>query len=368
MEVKINREKLLEGVQKVQGIVEVKGALPILSYLLITTDNQGIHIQATDLEIGTKGFYEANIISEGHVALNARKLHDILRELPNEEVHFCKEENHWVTIKCGKSVFRLPGMPAEDFPPFPEFSKEPLIQFKGSELKEMIRKTVFAVSPDETRKGISGLLLEKDNNRITLVGTDGHRLACINRTSSSNSSKGTKIEFLLPKKALSELLKFIEKEESDYIFSAKDNHLAFIHNQQILVSRAIDGKFPDYQQVIPKDNKILVTINKENLLHALKRVALLADEQSKMVRFEIQKGHLTLVSDNTELGTAKEELVLEYDGDDVQIGLNARYVIEILSVIDEDEVVLNLKDKDNSCLITIKDNKDYLSLVMPMRL
>ena len=129
MEVKINREKLLEGVQKVQGIVEVKGALPILSYLLITTDNQGIHIQATDLEIGTKGFYEANIISEGHVALNARKLHDILRELPNEEVHFCKEENHWVTIKCGKSVFRLPGMPAEDFPPFPEFSKEPLIQF-----------------------------------------------------------------------------------------------------------------------------------------------------------------------------------------------------------------------------------------------
>ena len=366
MEVRVNREKLFEGVQKVQGIVEVKGAMPILSYLLIATDKDGIHIQATDLEIGTKGFYKANIIAEGQVALSARKLHDILRELPNEEIHFLKEENHWVTIKCGKAIFRLPGMPAEDFPPFPEFSQDSLIQFKGSELKEMIRKTLFAVSPDETRKGISGLLLEKEKDRITLVGTDGHRLACINRTSSSSSKE--KIEFLLPKKALSELLKFIEDDESDYIFSAKDNHLAFLHGRQILVSRAIDGKFPNYQQVIPKDNKLLVHVNKNNLLHALKRVALLADEQSKMVRFEIQKGNLTLISDNTELGTAKEEIALDYDGDEVQIGLNARYVLEILGVIDQDEIILNLKDKDHSCLITVKDDKDYLSLVMPMRL
>ena len=187
MEVRISRDKLLEGVQKVQGIVEVKGAMPILSYLLVAAEKDGIYIQATDLEIGAKGFYEANIIKEGWVALHARKLHDIIRELPSEEVHLLKEENHWVTIKCGNSVFRLPGMPAEDFPPFPKFSQESLIRFKGSELKEMIRKTAFAVSPDETRKSISGLLLEKENERITMVGTDGHRLACINRSSCMGS-------------------------------------------------------------------------------------------------------------------------------------------------------------------------------------
>ena len=366
MEVRIDRNKILEGVQKVQGIVEAKGAMPILSYLLITTDAEGIHIQATDLEIGTKGFYDANVITEGQVVLNARKLYDIVRELPSEEVHLVKQENHWVKIKCGKSVFQLPGMPAEDFPPFPEFSKESLIQFKGSELKEMIQKTVFAVSPDETRKSISGLLLERDKERITMVGTDGHRLACINRVASGSS--GEKMTFLLAKKALSELLKFIEDDTSDYIFSAKDNHLAFVHGRQVLVSRAIDGSFPNYQQVIPKDNHLKVPVNKDNLLRALKRVALLADEQSKMVRFEIQKGSLTLVSDNTELGTAKEELALEYNGEEMQIGLNARYVLGILGGIDQEEIILNLKDKDHSCLISLKGDKDYLSLVMPMRL
>lgn len=366
MEVRINREKLLEGVQKVQGIVEVKSAMPILSYFLLTAEKDGIYVQATDLEIGTRGFYEANVSTPGQVALNARKLHDILRELPNEEVHLARQENHWITLKCGKSVFRLPGMPAEDYPPFPDFSDEAILQFKGKELKEMIRKTFFSVSTDETRKGISGLLMEKDGGAVTLVGTDGHRLACIKRPSSQKSEG--KMDFLLPRKALTEILKFVEKDDDDYTFSARENHLAFIHGKQVLVSRAVDGKFPNYRQVIPKDNPIKVNINRELFLHALKRVALLADEQSKMVRFEIAKGNLTLVSDNTELGTAKEEITIDYNGEEVQIGLNARYVLDILGVVDQGEVVLNLKDKDHSCLITVDEDPEYLSLVMPMRL
>lgn len=368
MEIRINRENLLAGVQRVQGIVEVKGAMPILSYLLISTDKEGIYIQATDLEIGIKGYYTANVTAPGKVALNARKLHDIIRELPDhKEIHLVREENDWVTLKCEKSVFRLPGLPATDFPVLPDYSEESLMEFKGSFLKEMIRKSAFAVSPDETRKGISGLLLEMDNGHATMVGTDGHRLAFITRPL-LKSNLTEKTPFILPKKTLAELVKLMDEDDATCSFSVKKNHFAFIQNRQVIVSRAIDGKFPNYQQVIPTDNNIQVVVNKDNLLHALRRVALLADEQSKMVRFEIKTGNLTLISDSTELGAANEEIAAEYEGEEICIGLNAKYVLEILGVIDEEEIVLHLKDKDHSCLIKVKQDQNFLSLVMPMRL
>ena len=368
MELRINRENLFAGVQRVQGIVEVKGAMPILSYLLITTDNEGIFIQATDLEIGIKAYYLANVTTQGQVALNARKIYDIIRELPDgKEIHLIREENDWVTLKCEKSVFRLPGLPAADFPILPEYSEESVIEFQGAFLKEMIRKTAFAVSPDETRKGISGLLLEMDDGKATMVGTDGHRLAYITRPL-LKSSISEKTPFILPKKTLAELVKFTNDDDSTYYFSVKQNHFAFIHDKQVIVSRAIDGKFPSYQQVIPTDNNIKVVVNKDNLLHALRRVSLLADEQSKMVRFEIKKGNLALISDTTELGAANEELAIDYSGEEMSIGLNAKYVLETLGVIDEEEVVLSLKDKDHSCLIKVEKDKDFISLVMPMRL
>ncbi len=369
MEVRIGRDHFLSGVQKVQGIVEPKGAMPILSHLLLSTEKDGICIQATDLEIGTRGFYPANVASKGAVALNARKLFDIIRELPDQEIHLQKEDNDWVTIKCGKSKFRLPGLPAKDFPALPEYSEDAIMEFSSVLLREMVRKTFFAVSPDETRQALNGLLLEKENDRANLVGTDGHRLALINRPLLKAGSGGDDpTSFLLPKKALTELLKLMDAEDQTFQFSAKNNHLAFIQGRQVIVSRKIEGKFPNYRQVIPADNKLKVRANREDLIHALKRVALLADEKSKMVRFEIQKGLLTLISDNTELGAAREEMAVEYDGDEVVVGLNARYVLDVLSVVDDDEVTLNLKDQNHSCMITVDGDKDYLSIVMPMRL
>ena len=367
MEVRIDKDTFLNGVQKVQGIVETKGAMPILSHLLITTEKDRIGIQATDLEIGAKGYYAANVISSGEVTLNARKLFDILRELPSEEVHMIREDNHWVTLKCGKSKFRLPGMPAQDFPPFPDFSQDSLMQFSSKLLKEMIRKTFFALSPDETRQALNGLLLEKENGKVNMVGTDGHRLAVIQRKL-EKTAKGDKQSYLIPKKAVAELLKLIEDEGSSFSFSSKNNHLAFIHGDQVIVSRKIDGKFPNYQQVIPSDNKIQVQVNRDVLQHALKRVALLADEKSRMVRFDIQSGNITLAADTTELGAAREEVAVSYSGKEVSIGLNAKYVLDVLSVIDDEEIILNLKDQNSSCLITSTGDKEYQSIVMPMRL
>ena len=173
MEVRISRDVLLNGVHKVQGIVEPKGAMPILSHLHLSAEKDGICIRATDLEIGTLGSYPANVTTEGAVTLNARKLFDIIKELPNEEIYIKKEENNWITLKCGKSKFRLPGLPPEDYPPMPEYSNKVLIEFDGNILKEMIRKTFFSVSPDESRQALNGLLLETEGDSATLVGTDG---------------------------------------------------------------------------------------------------------------------------------------------------------------------------------------------------
>ncbi len=369
MEIKIGSDTFLKGVQKVQGVVESKGAMPILSHLLLSAGGDGITLMATDLEISIRGFYPAKVVKEGAVTLNARKLFDILKELPAQEVRMVKEENDWVTLTCGKSRFRLPGLPAADYPKLPEYSESSLLEFTGSELRDMIKKTVFAISPDETRQALNGLLLEMEKDKINLVGTDGHRLALIKRP--AGKSKGTETDpngYLLPKKVLSELMKSAGEDDASYKFSVKDNQLAFIQDQEVIISRKVDGKFPNYRQVIPGNNTLKVKVSKEDLSHALKRVALLADEKSKMVRFEIRSGNLTLISDNTELGAAREEIGVDYDGDEVTIGLNARYVLDVLAAVEGDHVILNLKDENHSCLITADSDADYLSIVMPMRL
>jgi len=369
MEVRISRDTFLDGVQKVQGIVETKGAMPILSHLLLRAEKEGITLEATDLEIGTRASYPANVVSEGSVALHARKLFDIIRELPDMEIHMVKEDNDWVTLKCGNSKFRLPGLPSADFPALPEYSSEGLMEFSCSQLREMIRKTFFAVSPDESRQALNGLLLENENGKVTLAATDGHRLACITRPLlKSTLPEDEKLSILLPKKAISELLKLMEDDDSSFSFSIQGNHLAFIQGTQVIVSRKIDGKFPNYRQVIPPDNNLKIKIDRDGLSHALRRVSLLADDKSKMVRFDIQKENLTLISDNSDFGTAREEFPITYEGEDVSIGLNAKYVLDVLSVTEEQEVILNLKDQNHSCMITVENDSDFLSIVMPMRI
>lgn len=367
MEVRISRETFLNGLQRVQGIVESKGAMPILSHLLLSTEKDAVQIRATDLEIGASGVYGANVIAEGAVSLSARKLFDIVRELPNLEVHLLKEENNWVTLKCGKSKFRLPGLPAEDFPSLPDYSEEGLLEFECKSLREMIRKTFFALSPDETRQALNGLLLESEGGKASMVGTDGHRLSMITRQI-AKAKGGEKQSFVIPKKALAELVKLMEDDDATLAFSSKNNHIAFMQGKQVIVSRKIDGKFPNYQQVIPSDNKLQVKVNRNEFQHALKRVALLADEKSKMVRFDIQKGTMTLISDTTDLGAATEEIAVDYAGGEVSIGLNAKYVLDVLNVIEDEEVILNLRDQNSSCLITVPSDNEFLSIVMPMRL
>ncbi len=374
MEFKIAREEFLKGLQKVQGIVDTKGAMPILSNILIKTQPSGIDIFATDLDIGIKGSYGAKIISKGSATVSGRKLHEIVRELPDEEIHLKSDkENNWINITCKKSTFKIACLPAEEYPAFPAYKEEKDLCIEIDLLKEMLRKTNFSISTDETRYTLNGVLLESEGKDISMVGTDGHRLACIKK--SNGFDKKDKVEIIIPKKAQAELLKILEAGDSDQgngkktiNISVEKNHAAFKVDKMILVTRLIDGRFPNYRQVIPEDNNNNVVIDSELFLHALRRVAILADEKSRMVKFGVQKNLMTLVSDNSELGEAREEIDVEYKGNDITIGLNAKYVMDILNVINVEKIVFKLKDADSSCLITPTDNENYRCIVMPMRI
>lgn len=374
MEFKITKDEFLKGLHKVQGIVDSKGAMPILSNILIKTGSDSIDVFATDLDVGIKGSYQAAIVSEGSATVNGRKLHEIVKELPNEEINLkSDQEKNWINITCKKSTFKIACLPPDEYPAFPAYKEENDLVIEIDFLKEMLRKTNFAISTDETRFTLNGILLESGDNAITMVGTDGHRLAFIKKDKGFEL-KG-KVEIIIPKKTQAELLKILESGESEQgdakktmSISVEKNHAAFKMDKLILVSRLIDGRFPNYRQVIPKDNDSIVVINSELFLHALRRVAILADEKSKMVKFDVKGNLMTLVSDNSELGEAREEIDVEYKGDEITIGLNAKYVMDILNAINSDKINFKLKDSESSCLITPSDNDDYRCIVMPMRI
>lgn len=373
MEFNISKEEFFKGLQKVQGIVDTKGAMPILSNILINTGSKVIDIFATDLDVGIRDSISANIISEGSVTINGKKIHEIVRELPNEEIHFKSgDDNNWINLKCKKSSFKIACLPPEEYPAFPAYKEDDDLVIDISLLKEMLKKTNFAISNDETRYTLNGVLLESEKQKISMVGTDGHRLAFFQKE--NGLEKQDNLEIIIPKKTQAELLKMLEAGSSDQkkkgktvSISVEKNHVAFKMDKMVLVSRLIDGRFPNYRQVIPSDNTKNIVINRDDFLHALRRVAILADEKSRMVKFGVQNNLMTLVSDNSELGEAREEIDMEYKGEAVTIGLNAKYVIDILNAIDTEKINFKLKDAGSSCLITPTDNEDYRCVIMPMR-
>ncbi len=374
MEFKISREEFFKGLQKVQGIVDSKGAMPILSNILIKTKPDGIDIFATDLDIGIKGSYSATIISEGSGTINGRKIHEIVRELPEEEIHLKSDnENNWITVTCKKSSFKIACLSPEEYPAFPTYKEESDLLIEANLLKEMLRKTNFAISADETRYTLNGVLFESEGENITMVGTDGHRLAFIQKNKGFKSQG--KMEIIIPKKTQAELSKMLESSDSNQkdgkktiTISVEKNHAAFKMDRLVLVSRLIDGRFPNYRQVLPQGNNRIVLINRDIFLHALKRVIILADEKSKMVKFGVQDNLMTLVSDSSEIGEAREEIDIKFKGEAVTVGLNAKYVMDVLSAIDTETISFRLKDSESSCLITPAENEDYRCIVMPMRI
>jgi len=371
MQFNISKDVFLKGLTKVQGIIEKRHTIPILANVLIEAQNNQIVITATDLEVGIKSNYPADIISEGKVTVSAKKLFEIIKELPNKEIKFTSKSNFWVEITCGKSIFNLVGLSPDEFPNFPEVS-EKLSSVETKTLSEMIDKTIFSVSNDETKFNLTGIFIKSEvdefKNDIAFVSTDGHRLSMIKRNLSSDLDDKFKEGFILPKKGINEIRKIIDSSDNEVNIGISDNNFSVSTDTTKLIMRMVDGDFPDYKRVIPEKTTNSALINREIFLHSLKRISVLSSEKSKGVKVNLSNDSLVLYSSNPDVGDAKEEVDVVYTGSEISIGFNAKYIIDILQSIDKENIIFYLKDNISPGLIQPEGDENYLAVVMPMRL
>ena len=367
----INKNIFLKGLTKIQGIIEKKHTMPILSNVLIETKNDEIIITATDLEVGIRSKYKSKTIEEGSVTVSAKKLFEIIKELPNEEINFNSKNNFWVEIICSKSIFNLVGLSPDEFPKFPNL--ELIINsIDKNDLSEMIEKTIFSVSNDESKFNLTGIYIKSDNlnsiNNLIFVATDGHRLSMIQKNSSELLDDRYHDGFILPRKGIIEISKLLETIDDKINIGVSDNNFSVSNDDTTLIMRMIDGDFPDYKRVIPEQGKNTAIINKDLFLHALRRISILSNEKTKGIKINLKKDLLVLTSSNQDLGDAKEEINIIYDGDEISIGFNSKYIIDILQVIKSENIIFNLKDNISPGRISPEDDDNYISVIMPMRL
>jgi len=365
MELTTSQDILVRGLQKIQGIVERKNTLPILSHFLLTAQDGETIIHATDLELGYKGYLDTTVNKHGTATLPARKTYDILRELPAGELVTLKVENQgWAHITAGSATFKVPCLPAEEYPALPPVEEAVFSSLDSDLFEEMIRQTIFATSHDETRYTLSGVLMVCDGTEITMVATDGHRLAHTRRP----VSFGKELRVIVPRKALEEVSRFaIDSEEKTVDVALLQNHLVFRKGRATLVTRLIEGQFPDYEGVIPKAFQRRATVAHERLIRALRRVSLLSNEKTKPVKVEFASDSLILQSNTPEMGEAKEEIPAEYQGETMVMGFNARYLLEALAVTTDEQVALELNDPLSPGVVRPLNNDQYFYVIMPMR-
>jgi DNA polymerase-3 subunit beta len=368
MEIKAKRGDLLATLYWTQSIVERRNTMPILANVLIEAQKNDIRVTATDLEVGVRGNVEGEAAREGTVTVNAKKLYEIVREVPNEQVQIRRLENEWVEIRSGKSVFKIVGMDAREFPQFPKFDSKGLSTIPASAVREMIERTLFSVSTDETRYSLNGVFVEESGGgKVRMVATDGHRLAFDERPLSSlGLSKGV----ILPRKGLAELKKLLESGEDGVVaLGFRENMGLVIKDKVELFMRLIEGDFPDYTKVIPKGNPNIAKIEHDEFLQALRRVSILSSERYKGVKMEFSEDKVSISANNPDLGEAVEDIEADYKGKPVTIGFNARYLIDVLGVLGGDgDVDIELKDELSPSIIRKAGHEGYIYVLMPLRL
>lgn len=372
MEFSVAKDVFLKGLSRVQSIIEKKTTLPILTNVLIDAKTDTIEILATDLTVGIKGQYDAQVKEKGSVTVGAKKLFEIVRELPEQEVTFKTLENNWVELTCGKAMFKIVGLPADDFPILPAYDTEEFFPLPSKTLSVMIEKVQHAISMDETRHYLNGMYFttaEEDNKKLLrMVSTDGHRLAMVDREMDKESLFDLKAGCIIPRKGIQELRKAFGDSEDDAMICMKDRSLVVKTKTLLFIIRLIDGDFPDYTQVIPKGNERILVCPRDSLLGALRRISLISSEMTRGIKFTLKPKVLEVSSSNPELGEAKEEIVVTYESDEMKIGFNARYFLDVLSVINDEDVVIELADEMSPGIIKSPSDSGYLSVIMPMRL
>lgn len=366
MNITTNREDLLKPLLMVGGVVEKRQTLPILANILINADKDKLKITATDLEVELKTEAAVSKSEEIDFTLPARKLIDICRALPeNSEISIDIKDDKAV-INASRSRFTLGVLPAKDYPAIETDGSIKSIKVQEQAIKYLIDKTQFAMAQQDVRYYLNGLLLEMDNGVLRAVATDGHRLAMCEQTDGVDGSDDFQI--IIPRKAVLELGRMLEENDREILIEVGSNNVQIVMDETVFTSKLIDGKFPDYQKVVPDSSDKMVTVDRDIMKQALHRTSILSNEKYRGIRFNFSSNNLELLAHNPEQEEAKEELEIEYNGDNLVIGFNVGYLIEVLSVIDDSNVVMELKDENSSCLIKAQNSEKCRYVVMPMRI
>jgi DNA polymerase-3 subunit beta len=371
MEITVSKFELLRELTATQGVVERKTTIPILSNYLFETSGDKLLLTATDLDLSLRTACNAKVKKEGSCTIPARKLHDYVKLLPDADISIKMLENHWISIRCGRSNTKMVGMARSNFPTLPVFPTAGVIKIPAQVLRGMIAKTGFAIASEESRYTLNGALMVLKPESITMVATDGHRLAHIERGGEKFEGISGELKTLIPKKAMDELKSLLDSTDTEAVEFAKDEStLYFRIGPRLLTSRQLTGQFPNYEAVLPKDNTKSVTLPSDELSAAISRVAQFADERSRAVRLRMEKGELKLSASSTETGESEDTIETTYQGDSLTVGFNAQYILDFLKAIGAGDVRLEFKDAQSAGQLRPADSEDYKYryIVMPMRI
>ncbi len=360
------KSDLLHGVQTVFNAVSSRNTLPILSNILFETGKDSIKLSATDLEVSIICTIPAMISAQGSITIPAKKFSDIVRELPDKDINVKVTDNNLITLNCDKSIFKINGLPKDEYPVLPKTKGDDGANFSQTLLLDMIRKVIFSVSTDETRYVLNGVLMVLENDIMRMVSTDGHRLSFIEQKLSTTTSQ--KINNIIPAKALQELIKILSSE-GELNIQLNENQIIFSTPDITLMSRLIDGQFPNYEQVIPKKVEKKINCSTDKYLSATRRVALMASDKSNSVKYMFSQNQMLVTANTPEIGEAQEEMEVDYLGDSITVAYNAKYILDVMKNLGTDEFILELTSNLNPGVFKPKtDQYNYLCVIMPMRI
>ncbi|MEM6961243.1 MAG: DNA polymerase III subunit beta [Myxococcota bacterium] len=378
MELTISKKDLLRSLARTHGVADRKSSMPILSNVLIrASSDRRVRFAATDLYLGVVATAECEVKKEGSLAVSARTLFDIAKNLPDSSVRFSVDEGQSLEIRCGRVRYRVPAMPGDDFPPLPNPGEASFSSLDANLLGELITLTQYSMSSDDTRPHLAGALFEGEGALVRMVTTDGHRLSKAER---SLSEEGSSLGFsmLVPHKGIGELRRVIEDARSEHgkkagvttIEVATDGGSAFFRRHNVLLSiKLASDQFPPYSKVIPQQQVRQVGIPRSSFVEALKRISLVANEKSGGIRLRIEDGKLHITSENPEVGEGAEELDVDYAGESLEIGFNARYLMDVIGALAEEEVLLELSGElDPGVVRPVQSEGDFVGVIMPMRI
>ena len=370
MKFKIVRSTFFKTLSHLQGIVDKKNSLPILSNILIEAKDNKLIFSSTDMDISIIEKIDCNVVEDGATTINSQILYDIVRKIDeNSEIEIISNDGKLLTLRADGSRFSLASLPKEDFPIIDQDDSGVKIKINSKILFKLIDKTKFAISNEETRYFLNGLYFnvntEQSKSTVTLVGTDGHRLAKFSYNIQENVDQVLGV--IIPKKTIYELSKLLSETDSEVSISVSSSKIVFKIGEIIFISKLIDGSFPDYKRVIPKNNTNILKINRDTLLSAVDRVSTIANDKSPVIKFKLLQNILNLNTVNDESSTASEDLKINYDGDDIEIGFNSKYIMDIVNNLEDNEISINLKDNTSPIVALENSNSDLVYVLMPMR-